>query len=421
MTNKPPFDHLADWLAWMEQLHPESIAPGLERTSEVYARMPCCTDALVITVGGTNGKGSCIALLESILLAAGLTVGVYSSPHLLNYNERVRLNGRDAGDAVLCAGFQIVEQHRRGVPLTYFEYGTLGALAVFAAAAPALDVLLLEVGLGGRLDAVNVVDADAAVVASISLDHTEWLGSDRETIGFEKAGIFRAGRPAVCGDRQPPARLVQQAGAVGAPLAVLGRDFDRRRRGDTWSWQGRETLEDLPLPGLAGAIQLDNAAVVLKVLDTLGGRLPVTLGAVRQGLAAAHLAGRFQCFPGEIQEVLDVAHNPAAAAVLADCLGQQPGRLFAVLAMLSDKDVEGVVAALDGVVDAWFVADLAVPRGLAGAALARRLAAVSGRPVEVFAGVAAARRAAFAAAETGDRVLVTGSFHTVAEALRERV
>jgi len=423
MTTAPPFDQLADWLAWMEQLHPEEIAPGLERTGEVYARLPQCEASLVITVAGTNGKGSVIALLESVLLAAGLTVGSYTSPHLLNYNERVRINGREVSDAVLCEAFKQVEQHRDGVPLTYFEYGTLGALAAFAALEPALDVLLLEVGLGGRLDAVNVVDADVAVVTSVSLDHTEWLGDDREAIGFEKAGIFRHDRPGICGDRQPPTRLEQQARKTGAQLSVLGRDFDCARHGDSWRWQGDgTTLEHLPLPGLTGSIQIDNAAVVLQVLAVLRERLPVTLDAVQQGLARAELAGRMQHFPGDVEELLDVAHNRAAAETLADSLAEQPaGRLHTVLAMLSDKDVEGVVEALDSGVHAWFVAGLAAPRGLASETLARRLKSVSTRPVEVFADVAAARAAAFDAARPGDRVLVTGSFYSVAEALRQRV
>ncbi|HUJ00644.1 MAG TPA: folylpolyglutamate synthase/dihydrofolate synthase family protein, partial [Usitatibacter sp.] len=319
---------LTDWLAYISAQHPSTIAMGLERVREVLDRMglPLASPGIpakagirpcVITVGGTNGKGSTCAMLERILLEAGYRVGTYTSPHILRYNERVRLQGEDADDAALERSFERVEAARGATPLTYFEFGTLAALSVFAEAR--LDAMVLEVGLGGRLDAVNVVDADCAIVVSVDVDHVELLGGDRESIGFEKAGIFRAGRPAIFGDLHPPARLVEHARAIGADLQVLGRDFRVEAHPGQWDFVGRRGARHaLPIPALRGRWQLNNAAAAIAALDELAARLPVSVGELKRGLANVRLPGRLQSLPGRPQVVLDVAHNPHAARALAD-------------------------------------------------------------------------------------------------------
>jgi dihydrofolate synthase/folylpolyglutamate synthase len=378
----------------------------------------------VITVAGTNGKGSCVAMLEAILLAAGYRVGAYTSPHLSRYNERIRIGGAEVDDRALMQAFERVDQARGDTPLTYFEFGTLAALVLFQDAGP--DAVVLEVGLGGRLDAVNVVDADVALVSSIGVDHVEWLGPDRESIGREKAGIFRAGRPAVCGDPQPPRALLDHAHDLGAPLYRFGREFGHRPAPTGWSWFGpRRRRNALPAPALRGAVQLQNAAAVLMTLELLRGRLPVEQGAIRRGLLEAHLPGRFQVVPGDVDLVLDVSHNVDGVQVLADNLRAMPvgGRTFAVLGMLQDKDAAGVARVLDAAVAHWYAAGLAsAPRGLPPSELAQRLAAADVRaPVTVCDSIATACGEARAAARTGDRIVIFGSFYTVAEALRQCV
>ncbi len=297
---------------------------------------------VVVTVGGTNGKGSTCAMLERILLEAGYRVGCYTSPHLLRYNERVRLQGEDADDETLVASFERVESARGGTPLTYFEFGTLAALDVFVRAK--VEAMVLEVGLGGRLDAVNIVDADCAIVASVDIDHQDWLGGDRESIGFEKAGIFRAGRPAIFGDLDAPARLLEHARAIGADLQVLGRDFRIEAGERQWDFVGRRGAKHaLPIPALRGRWQLRNAAAAIAALDELGERVPVSMGEIKRGLALVRLPGRLQTLPGRPAIVLDVAHNPHAARALADALGEMGffENTFAVFAMLGDKDIGG--------------------------------------------------------------------------------
>jgi dihydrofolate synthase/folylpolyglutamate synthase len=418
-------DPVDAWLQGQAGLNPRDIELGLERMRQVWERLGRPQPApLVITVGGTNGKGSCVALLEAILTAAGYRVGCYTSPHLQRYAERVRIAGVPVADQPMLAALQHTADARAGTPLTYFELGTLAALQLFAAAA--LDVAILEVGLGGRLDAVNLVDADAALVSSIALDHQDWLGPDREAIGREKAGIFRAGRPAVCADPDPPQSLLAYASEVGAELRVQGRDFAAERSGEQWHWRSatRRRLA-LPLPALRGPHQLRNAAAVLAVLDALAARLPVDQGAVREGLLAARLPGRFQVEAVDgTTWVLDVAHNPEAAAALRENLGAQfvAGRTLAVLGMLRDKDVGGVVAPLLDQVDEWHLAGLDDPRGLSAAALAERLerarAAERGAaPVMLHPDPASALEAVRAATAAADRVLVFGSFVTVGAAL----
>ncbi|MGD9869799.1 MAG: bifunctional tetrahydrofolate synthase/dihydrofolate synthase [Thauera sp.] len=420
-------DNLEGWLALLEARHGQRIELGLERVAAVRERMAADTDAVVITVGGTNGKGSCCAMLESILLAAGYRVGCYTSPHLLRYNERVRIDGRDAEDEALVRAFAAVEAARGDTVLTYFEHGTLAAWQVFVEAG--LDVVILEVGLGGRLDATNVFASDCALVASIAMDHMDYLGDTREAIGFEKAGIFRAGRPAVCGDPQPPVTLVEHAAAIGTELWISGRDFgfggDRQQWG-YWRYtqppaQGALVKRGgLAYPALRGANQLLNAAAVMTVLETLRDRVPVSMQHVRQGLMLVDVPGRFQVLAGRPSIVLDVAHNPQAAGVLADNLGNMGfyPETWAVLGMLNDKDVEGVVALMAGRVDHWRLASLPGARGLAAEALAERVRAAGAKgDIACYASPAEALAAAQQEVGDDDRIAVFGSFLTVAEAL----
>ncbi len=418
---------LEGWLALLEQRHGQRIELGLERVRKVKDAMAVSSDAVVITVGGTNGKGSCCAMLEGILLAAGYGVGCYTSPHLIRYNERVRIDGQDASDAQLVAGFEAVEAVRGDTPLTYFEHGTLAAWAVFAAVR--LDVIILEVGLGGRLDAVNLFDADCSIVTSVAMDHMDFLGDTREAIGFEKAGIFRAGRAAVCGDPQPPASLVEHALTIGAELWISGRDFGFGGDRQQWGyWRYAEPPAQGPLvkrgglayPALRGTNQLLNASAVITALECLRTRLPVSMQHLRQGLMLVEVPGRFQVLPGRPAVVLDVAHNPQAAGVLAENLGSMGfyPETWAVLGMLADKDVEGVCALMAGRVDHWLLADLPGPRGLAAESLVGRLRAAGGKgDMHCFSSPAEAFAAAQKAAQEGDRIVVFGSFLTVADVL----
>jgi len=415
---------LAGWLAYLETLHPSAIALGLDRVRAVRARLDAPLGCPVVTITGTNGKGSTAAMLEAMLRAAGYRTGLYSSPHLMRYNERVRLDGRDASDESLVDAFHAVEDARTAaipaIPLTYFEFGTLAALLLFARSAP--DALVLEVGLGGRLDAVNVVDADVSIVTSIDLDHRDWLGDTRDSVGREKAGVFRAGRPAICGDADPPRALVDEAERVGARLLVAGRDFTAVAEGTQWRYRGPASDRfGLPIPALRGRYQLDNAACAITALDALRERLPVSANALREGLVSVELAGRFQVLPGRPTRVLDVAHNPHAARALAGCLASMGYHrdTHAVLGMLADKDIDGVVAAVRGQVDRWTVAPLPGPRGASAAMLAAALAraGVPGDRIATAPDVASAWRSAREAAGETDRIVAFGSFLTVAAAL----
>ncbi len=418
------FSTLADWLSWQETLHPTQVELGLGRLCAVAGRLGISRPApIVITVGGTNGKGSCAAMLAAILSAAGYRVGTYTSPHLLRYNERVRIGGTEAQDSALCGAFERIDAARGNTTLTYFEFGTLAALELFQEAQ--LDVAILEVGLGGRLDAVNLVDADAALIASVGIDHVEWLGPDRDGIAREKAGIMRGGRPAVYGEPDPPPSLLSHAEKIGARLSCLGRDYNFCRRGSTWCWWSSDRrIELLPLPSLIGEYQIQNAAAVVAVLQALAERLPVSVQAMAVGLRDLRLPGRFQVMAGSPERILDVAHNPHGAAALASTLAQRPcaGRTLAVIAMLSDKDVMGVAGALKPLVQAWYPAGLAGARGLSGGELARRLHAAGLDHVkEAFTDVAAASAQARRDADPADRLVIFGSFHTVADALRQEL
>ena len=411
---------LADWLRWQESLNPRLVDLGLDRCTRVAARMGL--EALpmpVVTVAGTNGKGSCIAYLASILESAGHPVAAYTSPFLQRYNESLRLCGREVEDGELIAAFENVEQARDRVALTFFEFRTLAALDIIRRSRA--SVALLEVGLGGRLDAVNLVDADVAVVTSVDLDHTDWLGPDRESIGREKAGIFRRGRPAVCGDASPPASLVEHARTRGADLHTIGREFSWRRHGPGWSWQGPGVgYSDLPAPGMDGAFQHGNAAAALMAVQLLGLSPAVEEAAVREGIANAWLPGRQQTIAGPVERLIDVAHNGQAARALAATLAAKPAarRTHAVFAMLADKDPIAVAEALSGLVDEWHTATLPGPRGQTGECLAQGLRRqFPGHPVHVHADVAAAWRAAMSGARGGDRVIAFGSFLTAREVL----
>jgi dihydrofolate synthase/folylpolyglutamate synthase len=371
-------------------------------------------------VGGTNGKGSTCAILERILLESGYKVGLYTSPHIHRYNERVRIGGIDADDATLAAGFARVEAARGDTPLTYFEFGTLAAFTAFHEAK--IDAAVLEVGLGGRLDAVNVIDADCAIVVSVDIDHVSYLGNTREAIGFEKAGIFRKGRPAIFGDNDPPSTLAAHAQEIGADLQVLGREFGFKRQDRQWDFLGRKGAKRaLPIPALRGAWQLKNASCALAALDEVADRLPVSVGEVKRGLTLVSLPGRLQVLPGKPTIVLDVAHNPHAARSLAEGLGDMGffENTFAVFAMLGDKEIGGVIDAMRERVDRWFVAtpesERAAPAGEVAKLLEKRGLAATTR---TFATVAAALETARREAGANDRIVVFGSFYTVAEALR---
>jgi dihydrofolate synthase/folylpolyglutamate synthase len=416
---------LDEWLAFIERQHAQPIALGLDRVRSVSLALDQRQSCPVILVGGTNGKGSTCAMLERILLAAGYRVGLYTSPHLLRYNERVRIDGRSVGDDALCDGFDRIEAARKKVsrgdtPLTYFEYGTLCAWEVFAA--QALDAIILEVGLGGRLDATNIYDPDVAIVTGVDLDHMDYLGPTREDIGYEKAGIFRTDRPAICGDADPPRRLLDHATAIGADLQVIGRDFGFERQEGQWQFRGRHgNRSGMAFPALRGNRQLDNASCVLAALDELRERLPVAMQDIRRGLAEVELTGRFQVLPGRPTIVLDVAHNPQAASVLADNLGNMAfhPRTWAVFGMMRDKDIAGVIDAMRGRVDHWLPATLEGSRAARSGELAEalRAAGIEG-PLPGFESAALAYAHAQEQAGEDDRILVFGSFLTVADVLR---
>ncbi|MHB8741806.1 MAG: bifunctional tetrahydrofolate synthase/dihydrofolate synthase [Sulfuricaulis sp.] len=413
---------LSDWLAWIETLHPRTIELGLDRVHAVLDSMQLRLPAFdAIIIAGTNGKGSTTVMCEAILRCAGYRVGAYTSPHLIRYNERIRIDGCNVTDDELCAAFVRVDDARGSVPLTYFEFGTLAALDLFRAAH--IDIAVLEVGMGGRLDAVNAIDGDVTIVTSVDIDHTSWLGSTREAIGYEKAGIFRRDRPAVCGDPHPPAIIAKEAARVGAELLQINRDFFFERSATEWNWRGQGRLRvGLPYPALRGDYQLFNAASVLMALDRLADRFPVSQGNIREGLISSVIPGRFQVLPGRPVCVLDVAHNAQAARSLADTLKLQhvPGRTLAVVGMLKDKDILSVTAALTSVVDDWYAATLNVPRGATAAQLAEFIVAAGVRaPVHQFDNVHQAYAAVRRDATNDDRVVVFGSFHTVGDILAD--
>ena len=416
---------LDDWLAHCERLHPKNIELGLDRVKAVADRMGLRFECPVITVAGTNGKGSTCAMLEAIALQAGWRTGVYTSPHLVHFEERCRVHGDIVQPADLVPHFERVEQARDGVSLTYFEFTTLAILSLLAASR--LELAILEVGLGGRLDAVNIIDADCAVITSIDLDHMEFLGPDRESIGYEKAGILRTGRPAIVSDPMPPQSVIDRAREVGADLWRLGHDFNFSGDKQQWSWAGRgRRYAGLAYPALRGANQLVNASGVLAALESLRQRVPVTAQAVRNGLAMVELPGRFQIVPGQPALVLDVAHNPHSVAALAanlDAMGFYP-TTHAVFGAMADKDLAPMLAKLGPLVDRWYFTDLPTARAESAAGLlVRWQAAESRKDVEgsTWPDPLAALRAAIAAADPADRIVVFGSFYTVGGVLKDGI
>ncbi len=418
MTTARPLT-LSDWLTYIEQQHPASIDMGLDRVRSVAQAMGLAQPgAHTIVVGGTNGKGSTVAFIEAIAQAAGWRVGAYTSPHLLRYNERVRIDGQDVSDAALIAAFNAIEDARGSTTLTYFEYGTLAALQVFGTAG--LDLAVLEVGLGGRLDAVNIIDADVAVITTVDIDHSDWLGEDREAIGAEKAGIIRGWRPVILGETDPPSSVLARAYLLGANAIRGGSDFfadviDAQH----WRWRDVGFRIDLPMPSLRGPIQLRNAASAIAALRTLD--MPLPRAAISAGVANARIRGRLQQVERDgVAVLVDVGHNPQAARELAIALNAAPvaGRTVAVFAALQDKDAVGVVQALGEQVQDWHLAGLEGARAQTATALQARLHDTAAASGTCHASVADALHAALAGSAAGDRVLVFGSFHTAAQALQ---
>jgi len=421
-TSKPAI--LSDWLAYLESLNPRAISLGLDRVLQVKNTLQLEPEFPIITVSGTNGKGSTCAFLEAILKIAGYRVGCYTSPHLLSYNERVRINCMPVDDLALVRVFQKIEAARHDIPLTYFEYGTLAAMLLFSEAG--LDVAILEVGLGGRLDAVNAFNADCAVITSIDFDHMDYLGNTREQIAFEKAGIFRPGKPAICADADVPDSLSKHATSIGAQLLRINRDFDFTPEKNQWLYRGPSgSRHVLPYPALRGAYQLQNASAALTVLDAFRDALAVGMGEIKRGLMEVELPARFQVLPGRPAVVLDVAHNPQAAAALSANLGKMEchGNTFAVFGMLKDKDIAGAARFLVPQVDSWLIASIGRERrGATASDVAEELlrAGVPQTAMSGFASPAEAYDQACNLATENDRIIVFGSFHTVAGVLRRR-
>jgi dihydrofolate synthase/folylpolyglutamate synthase len=416
---------LQEWLDWCEQLHPVAIDMGLDRVKTVADRMALRFDCPVITVAGTNGKGSTCAMLEAVLLQAGYRTGVYTSPHLVHFQERCRLHGESATPDALAESFAAVETVRGDVSLTYFEFSTLAILHLMARAN--LDVAILEVGLGGRLDAVNIIDADCSVITSIDIDHAAILGHDRESIGREKAGIMRAGRPVIVSDPVPPQSVLDHASTVGAELWLFGRDFNFSGDKQQWAWAGRDRrYSGMAYPSLRGANQLINASGVLAALNALRQRIPVTAQAVRNGLAMVELPGRFQIVPGQPVLVLDVAHNPHSVAALSanlDAMGFYP-TTHAVLGAMADKDLMPMLQKLNPMVDKWYFTDLPLARAAKAADLQQTWLAQNKRAdtsSSIHTDPMLALQAAIEAADPADRIVVFGSFHTVGGVLKDGI
>ncbi len=416
---------LKEWLSYLENLHHKSIDMGLTRVKAVAERLNLHDwSGFKIVVAGTNGKGSTCAMLESIYLAAGYQVGLYTSPHLIDFNERIRLNGVNASDEAIVAKFYAIEQARGEISLSYFEYTTLAAFLLFKEAG--LDVSILEVGLGGRLDVVNIVDADCSIVTSVDIDHVEYLGDNREIIGLEKAHVYRAGKPAICSDPQPPESLLNYAKEIGADLWLFGRDFNYDGDKQQWAFASRIGRKNaLAYPALRGANQLLNASAALAAIDALRPHLAVPLQSVRQGLLQVTWAGRFQILPGQPTTILDVAHNPHAAAVLAHNLQSMSyfPYTYAVLGMLSDKDAAEVIQKFKGIIDHWYLCDLSGPRGRKAQELAVLVEKLLPKDdenlptVQIFENPVVAFEAVRAKANDNDRIVVFGSFLTVSAVL----
>ncbi len=417
------FDNVADWLAYQESLNVKSIDLGLERVKAVYDRLQLAPRwRAVITVAGTNGKGSCVAMLTSILTQGGYRVGTYTSPHLFRYNERICLNGQSVDDVTLCEAFAQVEDARGDIALTYFEFGTLAAFVIFAQAT--LDAVVLEVGLGGRLDAVNIINPDVALITALDIDHVDWLGADRDTIAREKAGIMRSGKPMVCIDPDPPQSLHEQVRQLGAEPYFINRDFTYEAVDEScWRWQYDDQASvHYPNPALVGEFQLQNAAGVIMSLQLLKHHLPLNEPSIASGLKRTFLTGRFQVVPGEVIRIFDVAHNAQAAQALAGNLKNSActGRTLAVVGMLKDKAIAEVAHAMAPVIDYWYMGGLQAPRAASAEYLANQVnkgLGGDGAKVAVFDNIESAYSMACDAAVNGDRIVIFGSFYTVAAVL----
>lgn len=421
-ANPTAASSLQDWLRYQENLHISAIDMGLARVSAVRDAMGLHPSFPVIIVGGTNGKGSVCAMLSTMLHRAGFKVGTYTSPHILRYNERIAIDTQPVADQRIVDSFAAIQAARGDISLSYFEFGTLAAVHAFVE--EGVDVAVLEVGLGGRLDAVNIFEPAVSVVVSVDLDHQAYLGDTREQVGFEKAGIFRAGVPAVCADPNPPQSLLEMAAQLGTPLHLVGRDFGVTRMDNQWSFHmGEAHKHALPIPALRGEYQLVNAATALAVLDLLKPVLPVSLGAVKRGLLEVEWPGRFQVLPGRPVTVLDVGHNPHAARALTDSLKRMAfaSQRIAVFSMLSDKDMASVVSLLKDEFDVWLVGGLDMPRGRSADAIATELEEMGIRGVHRYETVPLAWDAALSMAGENDRIVVFGSFHTVAEVMEQRL
>ncbi len=406
-------DSLLAWLEHIEKVHPRTIEMGLERLEKVKARMGLHPSFRIFTVGGTNGKGSTCAMLESMLLHAGYRVGCYTSPHILRFNERIRINGFEADDDEIASAFSVVEEGRHSVSLTYFEYTTLAAVKCFCDAK--VDIAILEVGLGGRLDAVNLFDPDCSVISSIDFDHMDYLGETREAIGYEKAGIMRRGKPAICSDPDIPESVLAHAARTGARLFRIGRDFGYERHHDSWDYRGENERKGLPLPALKGEFQLMNASAAIAAIDAAG--LAVDEESIRRGLQDLKLPGRFQKIGNFI---LDVGHNPQAARMLAENLGSESclGKTIAIFGMLADKDIEGVIRELKGRISEWLIFPLDVPRGADIERLKLAFSREDGEACTAFHSLKDARDHACATSGENDRIVIFGSFYTVADFMK---
>jgi dihydrofolate synthase/folylpolyglutamate synthase len=416
------FTSLPQWLSWQETLHYTEIDPGLERIGQVWQQMGGNSRLpfTVVTVAGTNGKGSTVATLAAILIAAGFRVGTYTSPHILRYNERICIDQKPSDDQSICEAFERIDTARLDISLTYFEYATLAAADIFCR--NNVDIVVFEVGMGGRLDAVNLFDADIAVITPIGLDHTQWLGDTREKIGHEKAGILRQNHPVVCAESTVPNSVVEKANQLNCPTFISGHDFHYGWTEIDWHWQYKNiTYSHLPLPALKGDYQIQNSAAVLQVcllLTRMGHS--ISEQAIRTGLQTIRLSGRFQSIPGDVQHVLDVTHNEHGAQNLVKLLANNTkGRLFAILAMLADKECERVVALMNDVVDGWAFSGLNTERGQSGKALLTRVRPyISNTPAEAYHTVAEAHEALMNKAQAGDTILIFGSFQTVEAAIK---
>lgn len=414
----PDRSPLAAWLSQLESLSAREIELGLERVEEVLGRLSLDLPQTVFHVAGTNGKGSCVAMLEALLSGTGARIGCYTSPHIQHYNERIRVAGQDADDDTIIAAFERIEAVRDGVALTYFEYGTLAALVVFTE--KDVDIAILEVGMGGRLDAVNAVEPDVGLITNVSLDHCDWLGNDIETIAFEKAGIMRRNKPVIFGARDVPRSVIDHAKSTGAELLVAGRDYDWSSESDGWSWQGSgRQLTGLRAPAMQGEHQIANAAAVLTLLEAAGFTEVLEETLVSAAFATLQLEGRVQRLDSGAHWLLDVAHNPAAAVALANVLREDPreGRTIAVLGLLDDKDVAGVVSPLVGLVDDWIAVTADSPRAIGAGELARQVANLANAGCLAAESIQQALDHAQAIAGNEDQTLVTGSFYLVGPVL----